>query len=45
MPKLNDNRKIIILDHINEYYEQHNRTPAVRSRGRAEGRRQRVAPV
>ena len=30
MPKLDDNRKIIILNHINEYYEQHNRTPAVR---------------
>lgn len=30
MPKLDDKRKIIILNHINEYYEQHNRTPAVR---------------
>ena len=30
MPKLDDNRKIIILNYINEYYEKHNRTPAVR---------------
>ena len=30
MPKLDDNRKIIILNYINEYYEQHTRTPAVR---------------
>ena len=30
MPKLDGNRKIIILNYINEYYEKHNRTPAVR---------------
>ena len=30
MSKLDDNRKIVILNYINEYYEQHTRTPAVR---------------
>lgn len=28
MPKPDNNRKMIILNYINEYYEQHIRTPA-----------------